>query len=110
MSALPSLVMVTSWLATVRDLRAAPEQQAAAVSNLLVAYARASARARGLDESDAVLEALEQVRATRGEDAAYAAAQSADVDLDRLREEDSSEREYREREAAFESTLQWDEP
>jgi len=110
MSALPSIFTVTAWLAVVRDLRAAPEQQAAAATNLLVAYARAEARARGADEGDAALAALERVRDTMGEEAAYRAAESADVDLDRLREEDAAERHHQEREAELEASIQWGAP
>ena len=110
MSALPSIYTVTAWLAVVRDLRASPEQQAAATSNILVAYARAEARARGTDEGDAALAALERVRETQGEQAAYDAAARADIDLDRLREEEAAERQHQEREADLEASIQWGAP
>lgn len=110
MSALPTLLEVTAWLATLRDLRADPAQQSAAAANVLVAYGRAEARARGLDEHYGALAALEHVHATSGERAAYDVAARADVDLDRMREEDVAERHHQEREAELEASIQWGAP
>lgn len=103
MSALPSVMDVAMWMAVLRDLRQPPAAHAAAASNVLVAYARATARALGLDEGEAALAALEHVRRTQGEPAAYDAAARADIDLDRLREDEFAEQRYMEREYAWEA-------
>lgn len=103
MSALPSMVDVASWLSVMRDLRQSPGAQAAACSNVMVAYARAIARATGRDEGEAALMALEHVRQSQGEVAAYELARKQDIDLDRLREEDLADRQYMAREAEWEA-------
>ena len=80
MSALPSVSEVAPWVQSLLDLRRSPLEHRVAASNLVLAYARAYARAEGLDESRAVVVAFETLRTAHGEDEAVESLRAVGVD------------------------------
>lgn len=107
MSALPTVTQFADWLAAARDTASTTFTQAAAASNLIVAYARAAARTEGLDEHSACLAALEAVRQAQGEAVAYGVAAVQGIDIDDLLEQEREDAEQRQREADFEDCVPW---
>ena len=80
MSALPSVAEVAPWVQSLLDLRRSALEHRVAASNLVLAYARAYARACGLDEARAVVVAFETLRSAHGEDSAVESLRAVGID------------------------------
>lgn len=72
MSALPSVAVLGAWIVALLDLRSTDLARRVAASNAVLAYARAYARAEGLDEAHAIVVAFEALRGPSGEHEAEA--------------------------------------
>lgn len=66
MSALPSVAVIGAWLSSLLDMRRSDLEHRCAASNLVLAYARAYARAEGLDEAHAIVVAFSALRGPDG--------------------------------------------
>lgn len=80
MSAIPSVAVLGAWIAALLDLRSTDLARRVAASNAVLAYARAYARAEGLDEAHAIVVAFEALREAGGEDTAVASLRAVGVD------------------------------
>lgn len=83
MSALPAVATIGTWLTSLLDLRRSDLEHRVAASNLVLAYARAYARAEGLSEDRAVAVAFEALRGPGGEteDEAVQSLEACGVDV-----------------------------
>lgn len=97
MSALPSIPAFGAWLEALRHPLSELSSNVAAGS-ILLAYARATARATGLDEHDACMAALDAIRSAHGEDMAEFVASSQGLDLDAVLDQEHEDRLQEERE------------
>lgn len=114
MSALPSVAEVAPWVQSLLDLRRSPLEHRVAASNLVLAYARAYARAEGLDEARAIVVAFEALRSTHGEEAAEQSLRAVGIDpwesVDAVEAEEKRDSEERAEPRSHLSLVPWGEP
>lgn len=114
MSALPSVSEVAPWVQSLLDLRRTPLEHRVAASNLVLAYARAYARAEGLDEARAIVVAFESLRNAHGEDAAVESLRAVGIDpwesVEAVEEEEKRDAEERAEPRRHLSLVPWGEP